>query len=120
MISLGVPTLRYKVGAFVISGVFTGLAGVLLAVSQNFVSPVDLSWVRSADLVIIAVLGGSATVWGPVLGSLTFFSAELVLSSWTIYWNLWLGVLVIVVAAFLPDGIAGVAGKLLRRWRCDA
>ena len=68
VIAFGIPPLRYKLAAFVISGAITGLAGALWAAGSEFVSPSDLSWVRSGDLVVMAVLGGTARVWGPVIG----------------------------------------------------
>jgi branched-chain amino acid transport system permease protein len=103
--TLGIPTLPYKLAAFVLSGSVTGVAGALLAVSQNFVSPADLSWVRSADLVIMAVLGGTTLVWGPVLGSAGFFLAQLLLSSWSAHWQLPFGILVILTGTALKHGL---------------
>jgi branched-chain amino acid transport system permease protein len=104
-IALGLPTLRYKIAAFAISAAVTSIAGALLATNQKFVSPADLSWIRSADLVIIVVLGGISLVWGPVIGAIAFFLAELLLSSWTIHWQLPFGILVILVGIFLKEGI---------------
>jgi branched-chain amino acid transport system permease protein len=104
-IALGVPALRYKIAAFAISAAVTSIAGALLATNQKFVSPADLSWIRSADLVIIVVLGGISLVWGPVIGAIAFFLAELLLSSWTIHWQLPFGILVILVGIFLKQGI---------------
>ena len=66
-----------KLTAFVISGAITGMAGALLASGQQFISPADMSWVRSGDLVVMCVLGGLSTVWGPVIGAVVFLLLEL-------------------------------------------
>jgi branched-chain amino acid transport system permease protein len=116
-IALGVPALPYKIVAFAISGAVTGISGVLLAASQKFVSPADLSWIRSADLVVIAVLGGISTVWGPVIGAIVFFVAELSLSSWTTHWQLPFGILVVLVGAFLKEGLSNFGfAKAVKAW----
>jgi branched-chain amino acid transport system permease protein len=116
-IALGVPALPYKIAAFALSGAITGISGVLLAASQKFVSPADLSWIRSADLVIIAVLGGVSSVWGPVVGAVVFFVAEISLSSLTIHWQLPFGILVIFVGYFLKEGLSNFGfARTARAW----
>lgn len=112
--ALGVSAYPYQLTAFVISGVIAGLGGALFAVSQKFVSPADLAWLRSGDLAIIAVLGGVAAVWGPLLGAITFVVMELVFSSWTIHWLLLIGVFIILVTLFLNEGLAELWKRLIR------
>lgn len=114
--AVGIPVLRYRLAAFVIAGTIAGLAGTLVAVTQQFMSPADLSWIRSAEFIIMAVIGGIATVWGPVLGTAAFLILELLISAWTIHWQLLFGLLVIAVAAFLHGGLVDLA-KVLRRGR---
>lgn len=115
LVALGVPILRYRLAAFAISGMLAGLAGALWAAGQKFISPADLSWVRSGDFVVMAVLGGTATVWGPVLGAIVFLILEALLSSWTTYWQLPLGLLIILVAASLRGGLAELGPRLRSR-----
>jgi branched-chain amino acid transport system permease protein len=117
VVTLGIPTLPYKLAAFVLSGCVTGVAGALLAASQNFVSPADLSWIRSADLIIMAVLGGTTLVWGAVLGSAGFFVAQLLLSSWSAHWQLPFGLLVILTGAVLKQGLGDLLILPLSRIR---
>jgi branched-chain amino acid transport system permease protein len=117
LVALGVPPLRYKLLAFAISGAIAGLAGALLATGQQFVSPADMSWVRSGDLVVMAVLGGLSTVWGPVLGATVFLIFEFLLSSWTVHWQLPFGVMVIAIVVFLRGGLASLGGARLSRLR---
>jgi branched-chain amino acid transport system permease protein len=106
VVALGIPPLRYKLVAFVISGALGGLAGALLAVSQQFISPADMAWARSGELVVMVVLGGLATVWGPVAGAAVFLILELVLSSYSIHWQLVFGLVIIGMTLFLRGGLA--------------
>ena len=119
-VALGIPPLRYKLLAFVISGAIGGLAGGLLATSQQFVSPADMAWVRSGELVAMVVLGGLATVWGPVAGAAVFLILELVLSSFTISWQLPFGLLIIAMIMFLRGGLADLWLFVMRRLRAGA
>lgn len=105
VVALGIPPLRYKLAAFIISGAITGLAGALWATGQQFVSPSDLSWVRSGDFVVMAVLGGMARVWGPVIGAIVFVLLEAMLPSWTQYWQLPFGLVVIFIVVYLRGGL---------------
>ncbi|MCK9917449.1 branched-chain amino acid ABC transporter permease [Microbacteriaceae bacterium K1510] len=105
VIVLGIPTLPYKIVALAISGAITGAAGAIWAVGQGFVSPADVSWVRSADFVVMAVLGGLTVAWGPVLGAFAFVVAESVLSGWTVYWQMLFGLLVILSVVYLRGGL---------------
>ncbi len=89
VVAVGIPPWRYQLAAFVVGGTIAGIAGGLLAASQQFISPVDMAWDRSGEFVVMVVLGGLATVWGPVIGAATFLIFELVLSSLTAVGN-WL------------------------------
>jgi len=119
-VALGIPPLRYKLLAFVISGTIGGLAGGLLAASQQFVSPADMAWARSGELVVMVVLGGLATVWGPVAGAAVFLILELVLSSFTISWQLPFGLLIIAMIMLLRGGLADVWLFVVSRLRAGA
>ncbi len=111
--ALGIPPIRYKLAAVAISGAICGLAGGLLAGGTQFISPADMSWVRSGDLIVMCVLGGLGTVWGPVLGAACFLLLELGLSGLTNAWQLPFGLIVIGMAVYLNGGLVG----LLRRVR---
>ena len=80
MRAIGFPTFRYKLVCFVISGVMCGLAGALLANHTSFISPSIMHWTRSGDLIVMAVLGGMGSVFGPVIGAVAFLLLEEVLS----------------------------------------
>ena len=109
VVAVGVAPWAYRLVAFTVSGFFAGMAGALLAASQQFISPVDMAWDRSGDFVVMAVLGGIATVWGPVIGAAAFIVLELALSSWTQHWHLAFGFVILMVVIFLRGGLADLA-----------
>jgi len=112
--ALGISPLPYKLVAFVICGALGGLAGALLAASQQFISPADMAWARSGELVVMVVLGGLATVWGPVVGAAVFLVLELVLSSFSIHWQLAFGLLIIGVTIYLRGGLVDLWSLIVR------
>jgi branched-chain amino acid transport system permease protein len=108
---------------FTLSGIFAGLAGGLLAISQESAYP-DVMSVHSSGLVVMAVLigGGTVSFWGPVVGALVFIVARDLLGALTPSWLLWYGLLFMAVVLFKPEGIAGAwqdAVARLRRRRSD-
>ncbi len=108
--ALGIPPLRYKLAAFATSGAAAGLAGAMWATSQQFVSPAELSWVRSGDYIVMAVLGGMGRVWGPVLGAIVFVLLEAFLPAWTQYWQAPFGIVIILIVVFLKGGLIDLVG----------
>ena len=113
--AVGYSTFRYKLVAFVIAGAISGIAGVLLAASQQFVSPADLAWTRSGELVIMLVLGGVGTLFGPVFGAAFYVVLELVLGSWTTHWQIVFGPVFIFFVLFVRGGIAAFFEGPFRR-----
>jgi branched-chain amino acid transport system permease protein len=91
-----------------LSGVFAGLSGGLLAVSQESAYP-DVMSVHSSGFIVMAVLigGGTVSFWGPVLGALVFIVARDLLGALTETWLLWYGLLFMGVVLWKPEGIAG-------------
>lgn len=106
--AVGVPAYRYRLAAFVISGAIAGLAGALLASSQGFVSPADMSWSRSGELIVMVVLGGMATLYGPVLGAFFYLLAEFALGHLTEHWQLVMGPVLVLVVLYAKSGLAGL------------
>jgi branched-chain amino acid transport system permease protein len=110
--AIGFPTFRYRLVAFVISGALAGLAGVLLANSQTYVSPADMAWARSGELIVMVVLGGMGTLIGPVLGAAAYLLLELALGGITPHWQVIFGPLLILVVLFARRGLYGLlAGR---------
>jgi branched-chain amino acid transport system permease protein len=108
MRAIGFPTFRYRLVCFVIAGAMCGLAGALLANHTNFVSPALMHWTRSGDLIVMVVLGGLGTLFGPLIGAVTFLVLEEGLSRLTEYSNLILGPILLLVAIYLNGGIEGL------------
>ncbi len=106
--AVGITPYRYRLAAFVISGAIAGVAGVLLASSQAFVSPADMSWARSGELIVMVVLGGMATLYGPILGAFFYLLAEFGLGHLTEHWQLVMGPLLVLVVLFGKGGLAGL------------
>jgi branched-chain amino acid transport system permease protein len=111
MRAIGFPTYRYKVIGFVIAGTLCGLAGALLANHTDFVSPAMMYWTRSGDLIIMVVLGGMRSIFGPLFGAVALLVLEEVLSGITEYWQIILGPLLLLVVLFARGGIDGLLGK---------
>jgi branched-chain amino acid transport system permease protein len=108
MRAIGFPTFRYRLVAFVIAGALCGLAGALLANHTNFISPALMHWTRSGDLIVMVVLGGLGSLFGPVIGAVTFLLLQEGLSRVTEYSDLILGPLLLLVAIYVHGGIGGL------------
>ena len=108
MRAIGFPTYRYKLVCFVIAGTMCGLAGALLANHTDFISPAVMHWTRSGDLIVMAVLGGMGTEFGPVIGAVALLVLEEVLSGVTEYWQIIMGPIFLLVVLFARGGIDGV------------
>jgi branched-chain amino acid transport system permease protein len=108
MRAIGFPTYRYKLVCFVLAGALCGLAGALLANHTNFISPALMHWTRSGDLIVMVVLGGLATPFGPLIGAVVFLLLQEGLSRLTEYPDLILGPLLLLVAIYVHGGIEGL------------
>jgi branched-chain amino acid transport system permease protein len=115
MRAIGFPTYRYKLVCFVIAGTMCGLAGALLSNHTDFVSPAMMYWTRSGDLIIMVVLGGMASAFGPLFGAVALLVLEEVLSGITEYWQIILGPLLLLVVLFARGGIDGLLAKVRHR-----
>jgi len=114
MRAIGFAVFRYKLVCFVIAGALCGLAGALLANHTNFISPAMTFWTRSGDLMVMVVLGGLATPFGPLIGTVTFLLLEEALSRVTEYPGLFLGPALLLVAIYLHGGIEGLLARRAR------
>ena len=114
MQAIGFPANRYRLVCFVISGTICGLAGALLANNTDFISPAVMYWTRSGDLMVMVVLGGMGSLFGPVIGAIVFLLLEEFLSQITEYWALIMGPLLLLIVLFGRGGIMGLLGRLRR------
>ncbi|MCL6641003.1 MAG: branched-chain amino acid ABC transporter permease [Candidatus Rokubacteria bacterium] len=114
---VGIRIWRYRWFAFLISGVFTGLAGALWAPLNGLTTPEVLYWPFSGEIVFMTVLGGFRSFVGPIIGAVVFNYLKTYAVGFTVYWQLLLGVVLVVLVLALPTGIAGTAARLVQRWR---
>ena len=124
MRAIGFATFRYRLTAFVIAGAICGLAGALLANHTGFISPATMHWTRSGDLIVMVVLGGMGSSFGPLIGAVALLSLEEALPvlirvmasplfgdaalRMAEYWQIVLGPLFLLVVLFARGGIDGL------------
>jgi branched-chain amino acid transport system permease protein len=108
MRALGYSTFRYKLVCFVIAGALAGLAGYLSALQFGVVNPDMLGWHLSGSALMMVILGGMGTLFGPVLGAAAMMLLELGFQSLTKHWQLLMGAVIVAVALALPRGLAGL------------
>ena len=108
MHAIGFATFRYKLVAFAIAGAVCGLAGALLANQTEYLTPSYMHWTRSGDIMVMVILGGMGTLFGPVLGAVALLLLEDVLSAWTVHWQVVLGPLLVLVVLYGRGGLYGL------------
>jgi branched-chain amino acid transport system permease protein len=108
---LGIPVDQHIWMSWVISCCFAAAAGALYALLNNFVDPRALYWTQSGDFVIMAVLGGMRSFWGPLIGAAIFVLLQDYLSSQTQNWMSFVGLFFVLVVLFFPRGILGAVRR---------
>jgi branched-chain amino acid transport system permease protein len=107
MKAMGFPSLRYKLSAYVLSSVLCGVAGLLYANLTGFASPAYMAWTVSGEVIVMVVLGGMGTVFGPLVGSLVLLMSEEILKAFTDHWMMILGPLIVLVVLTARRGVYG-------------
>ncbi len=105
--SVGINVKRHRLTAFVIAGFFAGIAGVLFVLVERSVAPSLLFWNKSAEILIMCLMGGLTVFLGPTLGAAILVLLSMVVGLYTEYWLLVLGLLLLILVLFLPQGILG-------------
>ena len=112
--AIGFSPYPYRLAAFVISGAMCGVAGALLVNHTAYLTPDFMNWTRSGELMFMVILGGIATTSGPLLGAAAFLLLEDVLQGWSLlpkwvteHWQLYLGIILVLVVLFAKRGLAG-------------
>jgi branched-chain amino acid transport system permease protein len=105
---LGVRAERYVWAAFAVAGFVTAFAGTLNALLFNFTSPQDLHWILSGNFVIMIILGGMRSFFGPLLGVIIFVVAQDYLSSITDNWMTFIGMIFVLIVLLFPRGVLGI------------
>ena len=106
MRALGYPVFRYKLASFVIAGALAGLAGYLAAAQFGFVNPELLGWHRSGDALMMVILGGMGSLFGPVIGAFVLVLLQELFSDLTKHWLLPMGAFVVGAVLLFPEGIS--------------
>jgi branched-chain amino acid transport system permease protein len=104
---MGQNVRKFQLISFVIAGTFCGLAGAIFAPFEKFVSPELTHWSKSAEIVLVSILGGIYTFIGPVVGAAVMILLEDYISTYTSYWAVFLGTVLIIIVIFMPEGIVG-------------
>ena len=116
MLALGFPVYRYRLVCFALAGAGAGLAGALIANQTEFVSPGLMHWTRSGEILVMVILGGMGTLFGPVLGAAALLLLEEVLALYTEHWLVFLGPILVLVVLFARRGLFGL---VVGRGRAD-
>jgi branched-chain amino acid transport system permease protein len=109
---VGVQVWHYRWVAFLISGIFTGVAGALWVPLNGLTTPDILHWTFSGKMVFFTVLGGFQTFFGPVIGAIIYNYLETYAVGHTVYWQMVLGIVLVVLVLALPAGIVGTVRRL--------
>lgn len=112
MASLGYDVFRIRLGAFIISGMVAGVAGILIANHTEFVSPAYIAWQRSGEFIFMVIIGGLGSLWGAILGAAAFLLIEEGLSGLTEHWKAIFGPLIILFVLFTRGGLSGLAARI--------
>jgi len=115
--AIGYPVYGYKLACFVVSGAIAGLAGALIANQSSYVGPGLLHWVQSGTLMIMVILGGVGRFWGGPIGAAVLLVLEEAISGsdwlgpYALHWQLPVGVILLAIVLFAPQGIAGLVAR---------
>lgn len=112
MAALGFSPYRYKLYAFILAGMGAGLAGALMANFLRFASPDMMHWTKSGEFMIMVILGGVGSFFGPIFGAAAFLILESFLAGWSEHWPLAMGAILLVVVLGSKGGISGLLAKL--------
>jgi branched-chain amino acid transport system permease protein len=109
---VGLRIRRYRMVAFLVSGVFTGIAGALWVPLNGLTTPDILYWPFSGEIVFMAVLGGFRNFTGPIVGAVVFNYLKTSAVGYTVYWQALLGVVLVILVMALPTGIVGTVRRI--------
>lgn len=105
--AVGYDVRRYKLASFVIAALYAAVAGTLYALLLTYIFPQTMDWIRSGNVVIMALVGGLGTFFGPIVGAALITYLNSLVSFHTKYWQLVMGVVFVVFVLFFPRGIWG-------------
>jgi branched-chain amino acid transport system permease protein len=113
---VGYNVQRYKLASFVISAIYAAVAGTLYGLFLNYMFPQTLDWIRSGDVVIMALVGGMGTFFGPIIGAGVIVALRVLVSIYAkigglVFWQFFMGIIFLIFVLFFPKGIWGFFEK---------
>lgn len=111
----GISLRNYRLAAFVISGIFAGLAGALGTLLESNTAPFSAHWSHSAEPVLVSLIGGIHTFTGPMVGSLIFIVLREIIERFTHNWMLWFGIILLIIIMGFRGGVVGTISNLWGR-----
>jgi branched-chain amino acid transport system permease protein len=111
MMAIGIAPYRYRLVAFVIAGAGAALAGALMANYLRFVSPDMMHWTKSGELMMMVILGGTGTLFGPILGAAAMLALETGLAAYTENWQFYLGIILLAVVMVTRGGLSALLDR---------
>ena len=114
---IGVHVRRYQLAAMVLSGAFAGLAGGLFAGYQHSIHPDMLHWTKSGEVILMSILGGASSFFGPLVGAAVILFIEDMIGKYTEFWEICIGSIMLAIVIFFPRGVNGTLGAWLESVR---
>jgi len=113
---VGIHTRRMRWQAFVIAGFFAGVAGVLFGMYHRGMYVESAFWTQSAQVLIMTLLGGIYSFFGPLIGAAVLFMLERLTNEYTEYWPTVLGSILLIILLFQPDGLVGLGKRIKNKF----
>jgi branched-chain amino acid transport system permease protein len=117
MTALGYNVWLIRFLAFLFSGFWSGVAGILFVYYNQFISPQVAALQTSAEALLMVISGGTATLAGPIVGAAIVVVMKNVVSAYVVRWNMVLGVIFVAIIVFMPEGLVPGSARLWRAWR---
>lgn len=106
--AIGYPVYKYKLLAFTIAGAIAALGGALYANQNYMASPSQLHWMESGTLMVMVIIGGVGSFFGGAVGAVALLGLEEILAGYTTHWPFYLGLVLLAIVLFLPNGLASL------------
>ena len=113
---MGINVRRYKLYGWMLACILAGISGALFILYKGYIGPTTMSAFAGAGILMMVLLGGMGTLWGPLVGSAIFIYIQDYISTMTEHWEIYLGLVVIFLVLFMPKGFVGL-GNYLKRLR---
>ncbi|HEU5360646.1 MAG TPA: branched-chain amino acid ABC transporter permease [Candidatus Deferrimicrobiaceae bacterium] len=114
---IGVKVRRYQLAVMVLSGAFSGLAGALFAGYQHSIHPDMLHWTKSGEVILMSILGGVSSFFGPLVGAAIILYIEDMIGKYTEFWEICIGTIMLAIVIFFPRGVIGTFETWTERLR---